>query len=114
MYAIRTTLQAYMYINDTNTCFAVTQPHRQSAGKSCYRMLQTVRGHSIDTRQGSQTTPYLKGMHDKIIHVVIMHQKVAKLLGQHLLDTVLLCADEALYHHTAEQNIRSDICLVQS
>lgn len=42
-------------------------------------------------------------MHDKIIHVMIMHQKVAELLGQHLLDAELLCADEALYHHTAEQ-----------
>lgn len=42
-------------------------------------------------------------MHDKVIHVMIMHQKVAKFLGQHLLDAVLLCADEALYHHAAEQ-----------
>ena len=47
--------------------------------------------------------PYLKGMHDKVIHVVIMHHVVAELLGQHLLDADLLCADEALDHHTAQQ-----------
>lgn len=48
--------------------------------------------------------PYLKGMHDQVIHVMIVHQEIAELLSQHLLDTVLLCADEALNHHTAEQN----------
>ena len=41
-------------------------------------------------------------MHDKVIHVVIMHQEVAELPGQHLLDAALLCADEALNHHTAK------------
>lgn len=53
--------------------------------------------------------PYLKGVHDQVIHVMIVHQEVAELLGQHLLDAVLLCADEALNHHTAKQtkiNIR--------
>ena len=47
--------------------------------------------------------PYLKGVHDKVIHVVIVHQEVAELLGQHLLNTVLLCADKALNHYTAKQ-----------
>lgn len=49
--------------------------------------------------------PYLKGMHDKVIHVVIVHQEVAELLGQHLLHAVLLCADEALNHHTAKHTM---------
>ena len=47
--------------------------------------------------------PYLKGVHNKVIHVVIMHQKVTELLGQRLLNAVLLCADEALNHHAAKQ-----------
>lgn len=44
-------------------------------------------------------------MHDQVVHVMVMHQEVMELLGQHLLDAVFLCADEALNHHTERQII---------
>lgn len=46
---------------------------------------------------------YLKGMHDEIIHVMVVDQEFAELFGQLLLSAELLRADEAFNHHTAKQ-----------
>ena len=42
-------------------------------------------------------------MHDEIVHVTVVDQELAELFGQLLLSTELLCADEALNHHTVKQ-----------
>lgn len=43
-------------------------------------------------------------MHHQVIQVLLVSQEMTELLGHQLLHTCLLCADEALNHHTADED----------